>query len=263
MSIHNESDFDIEKVSIISPCYNAADYIKETYQYLVCQTYQNWEWIVVDDCSTDHSLQELREISNLDSRVLIFVNDVNSGAAITRNNCLNKASGELVAFLDIDDIWSPNKLKLQVSFMKQHGYKFTYHDYCLVDADAAFIKNQLTPVNVNAANLLKFNPFATSSVMISRGLIESHSIRFKIHLRRRQDYLFWYDVLLKCDKAYKINGNLSSYRLIGESSLSANKKKMAQIQWSLYRTEFKLNIIKSIYYFCHYAIHGVQKYFLK
>jgi teichuronic acid biosynthesis glycosyltransferase TuaG len=262
MSIHNEPENDMEKVSIITPCYNASEYIQETYEYLKAQSHSNWEWIVFDDCSTDNSLNLLKLLSNSDKRVLAYENSKNSGAAVTRNNCLNKATGEFLAFLDVDDIWKPNKLKIQLDFMKTKKVNFSYHNYELVNAQAKFIKNQNVSAIVSAKDLLKFNPFATSSIIIKRDLIEKNRIRFKEHLRRRQDYLFWFDAISVGGSALGITNILSGYRLIGGNSLSGNKKKMAIIQWQLYRNEFQLNIFSSIYYFIHYAIHGIKKYLI-
>jgi teichuronic acid biosynthesis glycosyltransferase TuaG len=250
-------------VSIITPCYNAEKYLQQTYQSVSSQEHQKWEWIIVDDCSNDSSFAILQQFAKNDSRIKVFKNDKNSGAAITRNRCLEEANGDYVAFLDVDDLWAKEKLKKQIEFAQAKKAIFTYHDYQLIDPQGVFIKNQLCPKSLVAKDLLKFNPFATSSILIQRQLIESHSIRFKKHLRRRQDYLFWYEAIEACGKAYGMNDILSSYRLIGGDSLSANKKKMALIQWKLYRKEFKLSLFSSLYYFCFYAIHGLKKYFLK
>ena len=252
----------MNKVSIITPCFNAAEYLNTTYQALSAQTYTNWEWVVVDDCSTDNSVQILEELQKSDARVIIIQNKQNSGAAITRNNSLNCATGEYLAFLDADDLWMTNKLQEQVAFIEAHNHNFVYHNYWTVDAKGQKIKEQICPPTVTAKSLLKFNPFATSSVMIKRDIIEKNNIRFKEHLRRRQDYLFWYDAITVAKEAQGMGSFLSHYRIFGSDSLSANKKKMAIIQWKLYREEFKLNIIMSSYYFICYAIHGIKKYFI-
>ncbi len=263
MSIPNEIKNDMEKVSIITPCFNAEVYINETYQCLKGQTYQNWEWIVFDDCSTDNSFMVLQNLSIQDKRVKPFKNGVNSGAAVTRNNCLNKATGKYLAFLDCDDLWNTEKLTKQINFINKNKASFVYSDYQMINDKGDCIKTMKTPTFVSKSDLLKFNPFATSSVLILREAVEKNGIRFLEHLRRRQDYLFWYAVISKTSNAIGINEALSKYRIVGSTSLSANKKKMAIIQWQLYRNEFGLNLIQSSYYFIHYAIHGIKKYFFK
>lgn len=263
MSIPNELEKDIEKVSIITPCYNASKYIGETYQYIATQTYNNWEWIIIDDDSKDDSYKIISELAKEDERIKVFKNDVNSGAAITRNNCLKKSTGGFIAFLDSDDVWKPEKLKKQIQFMQDSKCTFSYHNYELIDARGEFIKNQLLPDEVSASDLLKCNPFATSSIVISSEHLKENNIWFKEHLRRRQDYLFWFDNIRSGKSAKGMKDILSGYRLIGGDSLSANKKKMAIIQWKLYRDEFKLSFVPRMYYFLHYAVHGIKKYFLK
>ena len=249
-------------VSIITPCYNAEKYIFETYKSLKAQTFSNWEWIVFDDKSTDNSFSVLKKINLKDPRVKVFQNDTNSGAAITRNNCLNKASGEFLAFLDCDDLWLPNKLETQIKFIEREKCDFVYANYEMIDEAGAHIKYMKTPRTVTKTDLLKYNPFATSNVFIRRPAVESYSIRFLEHLRRRQDYLFWYEVISKNSTALGMNVVLSKYRQVGSSSLSSNKRKMAIIQWRLYRDEFQLGLVQSTYYFTWYVLHGVKKYFL-
>ncbi len=251
-----------ETVSIITPCFNAEAYIQETYESLKAQTYSEWEWIVFDDQSTDKSFSILQDLATKDPRVKVFQNHENAGAAITRNNCLNQAQGKFVAFLDCDDLWLPKKLEVQIKFIKDDKADFIYSNYEMIDDKGSHIKNMSTPSEVTSSDLLKFNPFATSNVFIRRESIEKHNIRFLEHLRRRQDYLFWYDVISKNSPALGQSDILSKYRQVGSSSLSSNKKKMAIIQWRLYRDEFKLGLFSSMYYFSCYAWHGVRKYFL-
>lgn len=252
----------MKKISIITPCYNSSTYLLETYQCLKSQTYSNWEWIVVDDCSTDNSWEILEDLKSLDDRVRIFKNTENSGAAITRNNSLDNATGDYVAFLDSDDLWESDKLEKQVAFAENNNIEYTYHNYWTVDAEGKKLKEQFVCPTVNQNDLYKFNPFATSSIMIKRDVLEKNQIRFRKHLRRRQDYFFWFDAIGVCNKASGLPEKLSSYRVFGGDSLSANKKKMAIIQWQLLKSEFKLGPIKAFYYFIHYAIHGLKKYFL-
>jgi teichuronic acid biosynthesis glycosyltransferase TuaG len=253
----------MEKVSIITPCFNTELYLTETYECLKKQTYSEWEWIVFDDCSTDNSFTILTDICQKDSRVKVYKNEFNSGAAITRNNCLNKATGAYLAFLDCDDVWVPEKLDKQVTFINQKKADFIFSNYEMIDAKGEFIKKMQAPDIVTASDLLKYNPFATSSVFIRRSAVENYNIRFLEHLRRRQDYIFWYDVIKVNSSAVGMKEFLSKYRQVGSSSLSSNKKKMAVIQWRMYRDEFKLDLMPSLYYLFHYAINGIKKYFFK
>lgn len=118
-------------VSIIMPSYNTASYIKKTIQSVLDQTYRNWELIIVDDCSTDNTDEVVASIK--DERIKYLKNEINSGAAVSRNRALREAQGRWIAFLDSDDLWMPEKLEKQITFMAKNGYSFSYTNYEEID----------------------------------------------------------------------------------------------------------------------------------
>lgn len=99
------------------PAFNAADFISESIKSLQAQTYENWELLVVDDGSTDDTAQLINEFASLDNRIRYFYK-VNSGQGAARNLGISRAHGQLLAFLDADDVWFPDKLQKQVAFME-------------------------------------------------------------------------------------------------------------------------------------------------
>lgn len=116
-------------VSIIMPSYNTAKYISAAIESILNQTYENWELIIVDDCSTDNTDEILTEYAKKDSRIRYYKNEKNSGAAVARNRALRQAKGKWVAFLDSDDLWEKDKLEKQICFMKKNNYHFSYTNY--------------------------------------------------------------------------------------------------------------------------------------
>lgn len=129
---------DIQKqnlVSIIMPSYNCGTYVEQTIHSVQAQTYQNWEIIFMDDCSKDDTIKLLSELREKDTRIKLFQNYSNSGAAISRNTALREAKGRWIAFLDSDDLWESTKLEKQVRFMEENGYAFSYTEYQEMDAD--------------------------------------------------------------------------------------------------------------------------------
>ena len=114
-------------VSIIMPAYNAEKYIVKSINSIIRQSYKSWELIVVDDCSTDGTVNVISDFK--DERIRLLNNERNSGAAISRNRALREAKGKWIAFLDSDDIWHPKKLERQLKFMFKNGYAFTFTDY--------------------------------------------------------------------------------------------------------------------------------------
>ena len=108
-------------VSIIMPSYNCGKYVEQTIRSVQAQTYQNWEIIFMDDCSTDDTIKLVSGLREKDERIRLFQNKFNSGAAVSRNNALQEAKGRWIAFLDSDDLWEPEKLEKQVRFMEENG----------------------------------------------------------------------------------------------------------------------------------------------
>jgi len=109
-------------VSIITPVYNSQEFIAETIESVLKQTYQNWELIVVDDKSTDNSLGIVNSYVDKDSRIKVFELDSNSGRpAVARNYGLAHSCGEYIAFLDSDDVWLPSKLDKQICHFKDQA----------------------------------------------------------------------------------------------------------------------------------------------
>ena len=100
-------------VSIVTPAYNCAEFIGRTIESVQAQTYQNWEMIVVDDCSTDDTRATVESYARDDSRIRYCALETNSGAAVARTTAMRLARGSYMAFLDSDDLWLPEKLEKQ------------------------------------------------------------------------------------------------------------------------------------------------------
>jgi glycosyltransferase involved in cell wall biosynthesis len=117
------------KVSVIIPVYNGEKFIKDSINSVLNQEYDNWECIVVDDGSTDGTASIIKEYEQI-----IYLHQGNAGVAAARNLGIKKASGEYLAFLDADDVWSANKLLIQINYMEANpdvGYSFTKHSLFL------------------------------------------------------------------------------------------------------------------------------------
>ncbi|MDA1571362.1 glycosyltransferase family 2 protein, partial [Bacillus cereus] len=120
------------QLSIIVPTYNASRFIEETIHSVLNQSFQDWELIIIDDCSTDNTVQKLNEFRKIDQRIRVKVLDENSGAAIARNTGISMASGRYIAFLDSDDLWVPRKLEKQLNFMKENNVAFSFTGYEII-----------------------------------------------------------------------------------------------------------------------------------
>ena len=118
----------VSKVSIILPNYNSSKTIKKTINTVLRQTYKNWELIIIDDGSDSITKKILYKYQNK-KKIKIYFLKKNKGAAYCRNLAIKKSNSDYIAFIDSDDLWKKNKLKLQINFMKKNNYFFTYTYY--------------------------------------------------------------------------------------------------------------------------------------
>ena len=104
-------------VSIITPMYNSEDFIEETIQSVIYQSYEKWEMLIIDDGSIDNSINIVKGYAENDKRIKLIEKEKNQGAAIARNIGIKKSIGRYIAFLDSDDLWMSTKLEDQIIFM--------------------------------------------------------------------------------------------------------------------------------------------------
>lgn len=249
-----------ELVSIITPSYNSSKYVKKTIESVLNQTYQNWEMIIVDDCSSDNSNEIINEYTKQDSRIKLINLSKNVGAAMAKNTGLHKAKGRFIAFIDSDDIWHEKKLETQINFMKINNYAISFTSYELINENSKIINKTIKAVNcLSMKDYVKNTAIGFSTSMIDKELID-FDFRFR-NTRLAEDLSFWIDLLQKDFKAYGLNNILVQYR-VHSKSLSANKLKSAkQILYS-YLFIHNFGMLKSFYYFSFYTFNAIKKRFM-
>lgn len=246
----------MNKVSIIIPTYNSYDTIEDTLNSVINQTYRNFEIIVVDDCSTDDTLKKLEEYKNRDSRIEIVSLENNSGAATARNCGLNKADGQYIAFLDADDMWMQKKLELQIEYMKQNKFSFTFTNYIRINESEVLINEVIVPELLTYKDLLKNTVIGCSTVVIDRSVVGDFAMPL---LKKGQDTATWLQILKKDIVAHGYNLQaLTTYR-VRKGSLSSNKISALKRTWYLYRYHEKINFFKASYYFSHYVFNAIYR----
>lgn len=249
---------DVEKlVSIITPVYNCEDLIGQTIESVIKQTYKNWEMILVDDCSLDNTADIIKEYMKNDNRIKYIKLSSNSGAAVARNNALNKSRGRFIAYLDSDDLWDEQKLEKQINFMLHNNYAFTCTDYEKIDKCGKPLKKIKIPKEVNYNLFLKNTIIQTVGVMVDTK-ITGKTLLIMPNVRRRQDAATWCQLLKNGYNCYECPEILSYYRVV-KNSLSSNKIKAIKMNWYWYRKIEKLPLWKTCYCFCGYAFNAVKK----
>ena len=245
-------------VSIITPMYNSEKFIDLTIQSVQSQTYQNWEMIIVDDASTDRSIEIVKKIMSNEPRLQLKQLADNLGPAHTRNNGIKIAKGQFLAFLDSDDLWHKDKLEKQIKFMQKNEYAFTFTSYEKIDEKGNKIGNILPfKGQVTYHDLLKSNHIGCLTAMIDLKILG-----YKMYMpdiKKRQDQGLWLEILKKIDKAYCLYEILGQYR-IRQGSVSINKLNNVKYQWKLYRSIERMNTLQSLYYMAFYSYYGLRKY---
>ncbi len=238
-----------ELVSIIMPCYNAEQYIRDSINSVLNQTHQCFELIIVDDLSTDNSINIINSFA--DSRIKLIQLTKNGGAGIARNTGIEAAQGRFIAFLDSDDLWRPNKLKTQLEYMIKEGHSLSYTQYQKFTQEGKG-KLVIPPNTVTYNELLYCNVIGCLTAIYDTKILGK---QFMPLIRKRQDMGLWLKILSQCDKAYCCPQVLADYRT--DSGMTQNKLDAAKYQWKFYRQELNFNILKSTKYFISYAVKGI------
>ncbi len=244
------------EVSIITPVYNSAAFIAETIRSVQAQTFTHWEMILVDDVSSDDSVKVIQSFS--DERIRFIQLIENSGPAQARNAGIEKAQGRYIAFLDSDDQWHPEKLALQLTFMKEKNAAVTHTAYEVMDAEGKPTGKIIrAPERLSYRQLLNYNFIGCLTGMYDTQLCGKV---FMPDIPKRQDYALWLAILRQGHKAYFLNDPLAYYRT-GRESVSSNKWQTAQYNWQILREIEKLPLHKALWHFAVYTFLGFRKYY--
>ncbi|MGV0795813.1 glycosyltransferase family 2 protein [Mycolicibacterium elephantis] len=245
-------------MSVITPTYNCAKYIEEAISSVQSQTYDNWELVIVDDCSDDNTYELVRRIAQGEPRIRLFRHDVRRGAGPARTEALNQSKGRFIAYLDGDDVWYPQKLERQVNFMLKNQCGFSCVSYEVVnDAGKPLNKPIYMLPKVDYVGYLTNNLLQTVGIMADTDIVDKNLLRMP-PIKRRQDVATWLQILKAGHANHGLPEVLAQYRRT-KNSLSSNKFKAARGIWTLYRDIERLPLLFSSYCFARYAVLAVWK----
>lgn len=201
-------------VSVNMAAYNAGNYIAEAIESVLSQTYQNWELIIINDCSTDTTADEIAKFN--DPRIKVYNNEQNEGIVYTRNRALHYSTGKYISVLDADDLYLPEKLSVQVEFLENHA------DYGLVGSAYRLINYKSQPIGevtcwyskaeYSPAILLFNNFFVHSSVMFHTSLAKEILYKPLVKGYSPSEEYQLYVEIARTRKIYNINKELTRYR---------------------------------------------------
>tara|TARA_R110001592_G_scaffold285513_1_gene553947 strand:- start:5629 stop:6465 length:837 start_codon:yes stop_codon:yes gene_type:complete len=236
-------------ISVVIPVFNAEKYIIKTLLSLKEQTFSDYEVVVIDNASTDNSLELIKSFSHNFKKISIIEVKVNSGGpANPRNLGIDKAEGKYISFLDSDDIWEPNKLKDQVIQLENENINFVSSAVSYIDSNDEHIKkkwyvklrlNNFGFITLNS--LIKNNNIHTSTVVLSRDIIGTTRFDESKEVTAVEDYLFWLDIANKENAKMFNSSNVTTKYRVFSASLSASGGKCLSIV-KLFNSKFKFII---------------------
>jgi len=244
------------EVSVIMPVFNSAKYLERSANSVLSQSHRSLELLLIDDGSTDGSMDIIRKLAQKDSRVKPLFLQANCGSAGARNAGIRQAEGQYIAFLDSDDIWMPEKLAVQLPFMKEKNVPVSCTAYRKMDSNGKMAGTIRVPKLIKYHNLLKTNSIGMLTAIYDRKIVGKHLLP---EIRLQHDYALWLNILRDGHVARGLNRVLAYHR-IHSGSISRNKLDAARYQWRVYRELEKLGKLKSAWYFIHYMIFGLIKH---
>ena len=244
------------RCSVVMTVYNAEKYLRDTIESVLNQTMEDFELIIVDDCSTDSSAEIVKEFLE-DKRVKYFKNDENLKVSKTRNFGVSVAKADRVAFIDSDDVWLNTKLEKQLAHMDKTGARICYSGYYFI-SDEGNLQNKVfhVPEKVNFKKLLKQNVITPSASIFDRDLLVKYPFYAdEVH----EDFVAFLQMLKNdVDFAYGIDEPLILYRLT-TGSKSRNKFKAMKMTMKTYK-EVGLNFFARLFNLPFYILNGLKKY---
>lgn len=244
------------KVSVVMPAYNAEAYIEAAVRSVLCQTWTDFELIVVDDCSRDATAEIVRKLADVDNRIILLHNARNSGVSASRNAGVARANGEWIAFLDSDDLWREDKLEKQLILLARHpDAVLSYTASAFIDeAGRKYSYVMEAEPETTYQTLLRKNLLSCSSVMVRRDVMLRHPMGGD---GMHEDYAAWLLILRETRCAYGLNEPLLVYRLRRQSK-SGSRLHSAEMIYRSYRY-VGYPALQAAALTARYAKHSVSK----
>lgn len=256
-----------ELVSIIMLSHNNAQYVEESVRSVMAQTYKNWELLFVDDNSKDKTISimmDLKDESKIRKEDYTFIDRIivsqtvsDKGESVNRNKALKEARGRWIAFLDVGDVWAPDKLEKQIKFMEENGYSFSYTEYGLMNNKS---ENRGVVISgkehVTYDDMMKCCWPAYLTVMYDAEKVG----KFRLHnTKHNNDYSLWLAISERND-CYLLDENLATLRT--PYGLFSRLLRTDKVKWryEVYRVEEDLGPITSFFYTVRNGWNGLLKW---
>lgn len=240
-------------VSVVMPTYNCAEYISQSIESVIAQTFSDWELQIVDDCSTDNTYQVVLPYLERYSNIHYHCLGKNSGASVARSEAIRRATGKYIAFLDSDDIWKKEKLERQIQFMQKTGAKMSATAYRRISVDGQSLGVVLVPPEKMDYRycLRHSDPIGNLTVMYDQEELGKFVVP---EIRKRNDFALWLQILKKTEYCYGMTEVLAEYRMGRGGAISTRTPQLAKYHWMLYHKIEGHGILRSMYEMCCWAV---------
>ena len=245
----------MDLVSVIIPYYKKKEYITSSINSVLKQSYKNLEIIIIYDDSNHEDLITLNKLKKKDKRIKIFINKKNIGAGKSRNKGIKLSKGSLIAFLDSDDLWTRNKLKKQIFFMKKNLVDISHTSYHIINSNNKIIGSRRAK-DMNHKLLLNSCDIGLSTVIMKKEII-TNKIKFA-NIKTKEDYALWLKITLNNNTIFALKNNLTKWRKLN-NSLSASKIQKFYDGYLVYRRHMNFSLLKSFIYLLLLSFNYVLK----
>ncbi|WP_445495610.1 glycosyltransferase family 2 protein [Photorhabdus sp. SF281] len=242
-------------VSIIMPSYNSSNFIEQSINSVLQQTFSDWELLIIDDCSKDNSIEIIERFK--DDRIKLLPLSKNIGAGEARNVGLRLAKGKYIAFIDSDDLWLPKKLETQINYIiDNQELAAICTGYSFINEENEVIRGKVIPnKKITLDNYMQNTCIGFSTSMINKNVTgEFYLNKIRLH----QDAHLWINLLSQGFKIAGLQEDLVKYR-VRINQISGNKFmsaiKILKLYWSFKEIPWKNRLFNFIYY----SINGILK----
>ena len=249
-------------VTIIIPYKSNLKYLFLALKSVFNQNYKNFKLTIVYDKVNKKDLKKINIFLKKKKyfkkfNIKIIENKKNFGAGESRNIAIRESNSKYIAFLDSDDIWSENKLKIQVDYMEKNNFLFTHTSYDIIDANNKIVSSRFAKKNIKFKDLIKSCDIGLSTVILKSSLLNKNKLFFP-RIKTKEDYVLWLKIVKKIKIIRGLDNKLTYYRKT-KGSLSSNKLISLINGYKVYKNYMNYGAIKSLFYLLILSINSLKK----